>query len=76
MIILWAFVLSLILCMHNLNLVICGIIEVYFKAENEPTTFYIYFQISLFPVDAFVGALTTCSLIYLFSYLAERVQII
>ncbi len=70
LLILWIFFLSSILCLHHLNLVICGIIEMYVDSDN----FKFYFCLCLYPLDSLVSFLTTTSLIYLFSYQASRIQ--
>ena len=70
LVILWIFSLSSILSLHHLNLVICGIFEMY--VDSEFFTFYFY--LSLYPLDSVVSFLTTSSLIYLFSYQASKVQ--
>lgn len=43
---------------------------------SDDKGFQLYFSISLYPVDACISFLTATSLVYLFSYQAERARVI
>jgi hypothetical protein len=47
-----------------------------FTTPDDHKDFYLYFSISLYPVDACISFFTATSLVYLFSYQAERARVI